>query len=347
MKEEGEKKRGLLLIARILRERTDADHPLAQQDILNILAEEYDVHIDRKSVRRNLTALMEAGWPVRCFEKERTLRGKPASMATGWYWQALLGEDDARLLFHLLYFCPLTTKARKDLFDVFSGVVGPYTDVRRVDVAGLSDPARTEAMLAQRDTVLALSAAMRKRVKIGFLYCHYGPDGELHPDTNADGEPKRFLVHPFRILAAGGRYMLLANDDGTENLRIYHVPLMADVRATEEPRRAIRSMKSLPFGVRPEEHVTCGVTFYEGSPELCTLEIDPSALTAFMLAFGKDIRIESAGESRIRIEVTAPPKRVLAWALVYGDRARVTSPAALVRRAKDVAQAAARQYEYS
>ena len=60
-----------MLILDILRKYTDAEHKLSQRDIRDILRDEYDMTSDRKSVRRNLGALMEMGWPIEYSEAIR------------------------------------------------------------------------------------------------------------------------------------------------------------------------------------------------------------------------------------------------------------------------------------
>lgn len=48
----------------ILRKYTDEDHRLSQKDIIDILKNEYDMTADRKSVKRNITSLMEMGYEI-------------------------------------------------------------------------------------------------------------------------------------------------------------------------------------------------------------------------------------------------------------------------------------------
>ena len=346
MRQEGEKKRGLLLIARILKERTDASHPLSQQQILEILAEEFDVHIDRKSVRRNLSALTDAGWPIRFYEKRRKFKRKTEVMTTGWYWEALISDEEAEILSDLFRFAPLAQKNRSDLLTMLNGMTGPFTDLRRSETNGLSDPTRVAFSMAQKEMVKQLAAAIRKRVKIGFYYCYYGMDGRWHRETDDGGNDRRRIVHPFRILAAGGIYLLLACDDGTDEVRLYPVSRIEDISLTDEPRRPVRSLEALKFGIHPEDHISVSTHLYEGAATLCLLEMKSELLTECLQDFYGNIRIASAGERTVQVEINAPPLQVGDWALVHGDGAKVIAPPALVRQTKEAAMAAARQYEY-
>ena len=59
-----------------LQKYTDEEHRLSQKEILEILRKEYEMIVDRKTVRRNLLNLMEYDCEIECREvlKEKTDR---------------------------------------------------------------------------------------------------------------------------------------------------------------------------------------------------------------------------------------------------------------------------------
>ena len=65
------KKMIILDILDILRKHTDEDHRLSQHQIQNLMESEYGMKVDRKTVRRNLSKLMEYGLP--CVYKKSLL----------------------------------------------------------------------------------------------------------------------------------------------------------------------------------------------------------------------------------------------------------------------------------
>ena len=52
------KKLALLRIWQILKENSDCDHPLTQEEIGAYLERDYGIEIERKAISRNLSALM-------------------------------------------------------------------------------------------------------------------------------------------------------------------------------------------------------------------------------------------------------------------------------------------------
>ena len=55
------KKLALLRIWQILKEYSDYNHPLTQEDIATYLERDYGIVIERKAISRNLSLLKEAG----------------------------------------------------------------------------------------------------------------------------------------------------------------------------------------------------------------------------------------------------------------------------------------------
>ena len=70
----------ILAILQILKKHTDKEHTLSQHGIQKLLASEYEMHVDRKTVRRNLSKLMEYGFPIyyqgKDYENEIIRKGK-------------------------------------------------------------------------------------------------------------------------------------------------------------------------------------------------------------------------------------------------------------------------------
>ena len=54
----------ILYILQILQRYTDADHPMTQQQIMEKLRSDYDLEVNRSTVKRNLSDLLDAGYDI-------------------------------------------------------------------------------------------------------------------------------------------------------------------------------------------------------------------------------------------------------------------------------------------
>lgn len=343
MKKETGKKLLIIYILQILRRESDSAHPLSQQRILELLEERYGMTVDRKSVRRNLLCLREAGFPVKeSGEVRRTIRGKDASVTLGWYWAHALSAADAEQLRALLAFSPLPAQRARQLADTVCSFTSRHA--AGMDVRNLPRPDVQEGEERQRETVRLLAAAVSGKRKVSFYCGHYEADGKYHRDRDPQGEEKKRKVNPYAVIAAGHRYFLLGNDDGGEAVSIWPAERMSEAEILEEPARPERSLAALESGVTPGEWIDVTEGVFCGPPEICTLDAAPEALTELMETFGKRARVLSATMSAVQMEVTASLPAVEAWALRQGGRVKVTGPPRLVRAMKEKAAALAAVY---
>ena len=58
------KKLALLRVLEILETYSDSEHPLKQEDILNLLSKDFGIELERKTIGRNIALLKEAGQRV-------------------------------------------------------------------------------------------------------------------------------------------------------------------------------------------------------------------------------------------------------------------------------------------
>lgn len=61
----------------VLNEYSDADHPLTQQKIIDILSDEYDLVVERKAIGRNVSYLKEMGFEIEGDKKGIYLASRP------------------------------------------------------------------------------------------------------------------------------------------------------------------------------------------------------------------------------------------------------------------------------
>ena len=70
------KKMLIMHILDILKKYTDEDHRLSQKEIGEILKNEYDMAVDRKSIKRNLMDLIDLGFEIEYSESVRLVPNK-------------------------------------------------------------------------------------------------------------------------------------------------------------------------------------------------------------------------------------------------------------------------------
>ena len=109
------KKAVLVYILEILKSETDANHTLSQEEIRSILAERYEVSVDRKTLGRHLNDLYESGdFGIQC--EESAVGADGTIRRTDFYMIHTFEDSELRLLIDgVLASRHITASQRKDL----------------------------------------------------------------------------------------------------------------------------------------------------------------------------------------------------------------------------------------
>ena len=109
-REKQPKKLVLLNILDILRRYTDENHRLSQKEIENILKNEYEMNVDRKTVKTSLMNLEEFGYEIEYSELLRPIKNKKTGeieesfLLSDFYLRRKIEDSELRLLIDSLLF---------------------------------------------------------------------------------------------------------------------------------------------------------------------------------------------------------------------------------------------------
>ena len=255
-------------ILEILRKYTDEDHRLSQKEIMDILKTEYNMTADRKTLGRNLSYLMESGIDIGCSE---TLRMVPNAktgeleesyILSDFYLERDFSDAELRLLIDSLLFSKHIPYAQcKELVEKLERLSSIYFRSRTKHIRTMPDNAPRNRQLFY--TIEVLDEAITAGRQVCFTYCKYGTDKQLHPERNAEGAVRQYIVNPYQIAATNGRYYLIANYDKYDNVSHFRLDRITEIRMLDTPMKpmsreeAVLQMNLLGhtfFAFRDEDH---------------------------------------------------------------------------------------------
>ena len=233
------KKMLVMNILDILRKYTDEDHRLSQKDIIEILKTEYGMTADRKAVRRNLTNLMEAGYEIEYSESIRMTPDRDTGklvenvVTSDYYLVREFTDAELRLLIDGLLFSKHVPYAQcKELVEKLEGLSNKYFQARVKHIRTLPDRSNENKQLFY--TVEVLDEAISQGRQVSFRYMSYGLDKKLHPRKDNKGGAKEYVINPYQIAAANGRYYLICNTEPYDNVANYRLDRIADPRQARQ-----------------------------------------------------------------------------------------------------------------
>ncbi|MBQ6162955.1 MAG: WYL domain-containing protein [Clostridia bacterium] len=329
------KKMLVINILEILKKYTDADHRLSQKDIIEILKNEYDMTVDRKAVRRNLTNLLEAGYEIEYSESIRMVPNKKTGeleesvVTSDYYLVREFTDAELRLLIDGLLFSKHVPYAQcKELVEKLEGLSNKYFQARVKHIRTLPDRSGENKQLFY--TIEVLDEAISGGKQVAFHYMSYGLDKKLHPRKDKNGDAREYVINPYQIAAANGRYYLICNMDGFDDAANYRLDRISDIRLLDTPAKPAKKVKGFENGVDLPKHMAEHIYMFQDESDDVTFRFKKYLINDVMDWFGSDIRFsdESEDEATARVRVNLEAMRL--WAMQYGRHIKILSPQSLV-----------------
>ena len=200
------KKMLVMNILEILKKHSDAEHPLNQKDIMDLLQSEYQMVVDRKAVKRNLMNLLDCGYNLEYTETVRTnKKGEQEVLYSDWYLERDFTDAELRLLIDSLLFSKHIPYSQcKELIEKLEGLSSKYFKAKVKHIRNLPQKMPNNKQIFCN--VEVLDEAISKGKKVEFQYNDFGTDKKLHPRMSSSGEPRKYVINPYQMAATNGRY---------------------------------------------------------------------------------------------------------------------------------------------
>ena len=343
------KKMLIMNILDILRRYSDESHRLSQKDIVDILRTEYDMTVERKAIRRNILNLMDCGYEIEYSESVRMVPNRETGeLEESYLWSDFylvrdFTDGELRLLIDSLLFSKHIPYSQcKELVEKLEGLSNRYFRSRVQHIRTMPDSAPENRQLFY--SIETLDEAISRGRKVSFHYTSYGLDKQRHPRTEDDGSPKEYVVSPYQMAAANGRYYLICCTDPHDNVSHYRLDRITEIRVLDEPARPARTVEGLTHGVDLPRHMAEHLYMFAGKSETVIFRMKKYLINDVIDWFGTDVVFSDEGEDDVTARVQVNLQAMRFWAVQYAPHVRVLSPAGLAEEVKEDIRTAAKNY---
>lgn len=299
---EGAYKLLLLTILEILRKHSDEEHHMKQVEILTLLEKDYGIHAVRRSIRRNLDDLKNAGYPIECH-------------TDGWYYEHEFSKSEIDMLIDcVMSYGGTPIHHRKALLDKIAALGGDWYEPSIYDEQLKPTNSR---FIYNLDT---LHEAIRQKKRIIFQYGNYGTDKELHPRlTDKNDEIKYYDATPYRVITVNGRYYLICSVQKYSGIAHFRVDRMLDIRITQSRAKPMSKVTGLENGLNPAEYIVEHPYMYSGEVETYRIHASTEAVNDILDWFGMNTSFENEDKSKHTVDaiVRAEARSMEFWAKRY------------------------------
>ena len=313
----GNKKMLNMLILEILRQYTDEEHSLTQQEILKLLDQNYGMECDRRSVKNNVMSLKEMGYDI--------------SMEKGYRLVSREFDDsELRILIDSVLFSKsISTKQAKGLIEKIRSLASNYFNAKVSHVCNLPELSRTINKQAMY-SLDAINDAIADKKKIEFTYNEIGTDFKLHPKRE-----RPYKVNPYQIVANNGKFYLIANYDKYDNVAHFRIDKMTDVKILDEKIKPMSKVPELEKGLNLPRHMAEHIYMFSGESVIAEIKTTENMMSELTDWFGTDFRVIRQGDDTIIARVKCNYSALRYWALQYGPYAQILKPESLRRQIRE------------
>ena len=343
MSEKGTKKRIILDILEVLKTHSDKDHTLTQQQVLELLLSEKDIHVDRKTVRRNLSKLLALEYPIK-YRGSENEDDEKKTILTDWYYDHPFSNGELRLLIDSVTFADgLSKRYRLDLIRKLEGLSNKYfrSVTSKIDMTTYSQITNGHIML----TLENIGNAVAGGKQISFHYCTCGIDEKLHIKNDENGKPKVYTVNPYQLISRNGHSYLICNLPQYDDLTHFRVDRIKDSVVLDTSSKSLRELKAFKAGLKLSDYIKEHPNLWSGTPVHTTFRCKQYMMNDIVDSFGTDLRIEELPGDMIKVHVDASEESMLHWAVQFADEVEVLSPAGLRKQIADMLRNALSKYE--
>jgi len=293
--------------------------------------------VTTRTIRRDLIALQEAGFPIyddlgEDGRKYWRLDTKPfraladngftLSELAALYFSRSLVERQAGMPFH-----DDLARAFEKIESALSPAVRRFLD-HIPDIVGAGPgPAPADDERHREVVAKLLEASLHNR------------QARMRYFSLSSSRAKDYVLHPYRVVYAQGGLYLLAFVPEYKELRTFAVSRIEQISLLETTFQREASL--------PDEPFSHSLGIHHGSPETVTLEFAPQ-VAAFVEGrkWHPSQTLEREADGRIRLTLQVSVDWALkGWIMSFGPLARVLSPEPLARELKDEFAKAKAQYE--
>ena len=321
------KKLALIRIWQILKECSDCDHPLTQEDIAHHLEYDYGIVIERKAVSRNLSLLKEAGIEIE-------------SCRTGSYLACRDFEDSElhMLIDGILSSKHITARHSKDLINRLCSLSNKYFRSNVNYIHSVNDWSKTDNQ-ALFYNIEVVDTAIEQKKQLHYNYNKYGTDKKLHKSSFQ-------YVSPYQMILHNQRYYLMAYGEFWGHIVFHRLDRITDMKISHKKATPLKSISGYENGINYKELSSAMPYMYTDTPQWIKLKANACIVDQIIDWFGVDVRISALeNPDKVAVELKASPNAMEHWAMQYINHVEVLQPEALRCQIKDALEKGLEKYQ--
>jgi len=302
------KKLLLFYVLEILKKYSDENHILTQDEIGRLVESEFGMYCERKTSAANIEALLELGYDIIKIDRKG-------------YYLASREFEKGEVLF---------------LLDaIFSSKIIPYKQAENLSKKLLSFLSKYENkefnyiyksnQISRTNlkqifyTIEQINEAIKQKKKITFLY--------QKNSFNKNMLEKTHIVSPYFMSNSQGKYYLVCNKEGLNDLSNFKIEKIKDIIILDELAYPIEKIEGYEKGLDISKYTNENIYMFSGKTISAKLKIEDESIIDYIYDwFDKNNTLISKKDGEIFADIRVNESALVYWALQYGENVEVVEP---------------------
>ncbi|MBR7172686.1 MAG: WYL domain-containing protein [Clostridia bacterium] len=305
------KKLSIIYILEILKEYSDENHALTQNEILKKLYSIYGMECERKSVGANIDSLIEAGYEIVKCE------------SGGCYLAAReFEQSEISFLVDAVFSSKsIDSKKSRDLEKKISAFSSVYSR-KKYNYIYKSDEISRTLNKQLFFTIDILHDAIEQKKQVEFYYDR----PYVSKENKEKQQSKKYIVNPYFLVNNQGRYYLVCNYHCFDDIANYKLDQIKDIKILETDAKPIEKVKGFEKGLNIAKYANENIYMFSADSVDATVKLSDEYSVGIVTDwFGQNAKIYQKN-SEIFADITANEKALIYWALQYGEHFELLSP---------------------
>ena len=345
------KKLSLFNTLEILKYYTDEEHRLSQKEIADIMERDYDMVVDRRTIKSNLMDLIDLGYDIESEEISRMIRNnktgeaEESTIMSSIYLNREFSKPELRLLIDSLLFSKhLPYSQCKELVEKIVSLSNKYFKSNMKYISTMPEDKTNNKQVFYNIEVI--DEAISKKKKISFKYLEYGTDKKQHVKCREDGTERVYVVSPYQMAAKDGKYYLICNYDKYDDVSNYRVDRITAIEILDDKAKPFEKLEwSDGQKLNLAEYMKRHVYMYSSADSNVEFRIVKPMISDVIDMFGKEVRFYDETDDTVCVSVKVNEQAMLQFAKNYAPDVLILKPEKLRKKVKDELRKGARAYE--
>lgn len=319
------KKLSIFYVLEVLKDFSDENHLLSQNEIAKKIYSLYGMECERKSIGANIDSLIDCGFDIVKSQKGAYLASREFE------------PSEVQFLVDAVFSSKsIDSRHAKDISKKLSSFLSSYQRKNYNYVFKADELNRTDS----KDlfyNIEVLSEAIEKKKQVRFEYKRFSlSDNELRK--------KPRVVNPYALINNGGRYYLVCNYTKYDDMANYKIELISNIQILETDAKPVTEIKGFEKGFDATEYANEHVYMFGSSKTVsATLKIENDYAQAYINEWFKNYNFYTK-KGELFANVTANETALVYWCLQYGESVELIEPADIRKKISEIVEKMCKKY---